>query len=277
MADPYVHSMGGNLKGEFAAAVLPGDLVYYDSSNTQFGLADADSNATPAQFACIATNFFGASDKEGTISRHALIEDTDAASFTRDSIYFCSTTAGGNTETRPTGDDDLSQIIGRGVTTTSMEVDIRTPWDVQVPTWRLGPGGGGTADTEFDTGGSDVWVGTLLDADDEQDKWGGRFPSNFFTLTIAEWLFGSDTAVTPNVNYAGESAHSGEDSDNHADTIADAAITGTADYLEVDDVSSGMNATGFSEPDAFFAMKLDHGSGTDAIVSFGLQLTARVV
>jgi hypothetical protein len=277
MADPYVHSMGGNIKAEFAAAVLPGDLVYYDSSNTQFGLADADSNATPAQFVCIATNFFGASDKEGTISRHALIEDTDAASFTRDSIYFLSDTDGGNTATRPTTDDYISQIIGRGVTTTSLEVDIRTPWDVQVPTWRLGPGGGGTVDTEFDTGGSDIWSGTLLDADDEQDKWAGRFPSNFFTLTIAEWLFGADTSVQPNVNYVARSAHSAQDTDTHAETISDAAISGTPDFLEVDDVSSGMNVAGFSEPDAFFAMKLDHGSGTDEIVSFGLQLTARVV
>jgi hypothetical protein len=242
---------------------------------TRFALADADAATTQAEYVVVGTNFFGAADKRGTLAKHAVVEDTDAP-LTLGGIEYLSTTAGGHSTTRVTGDDDAAQIVGRALTTAQLEFDITQPRDRQVPAWHLGAGGTATIATEFDVAGSDNWVGMLLNADDEQDKWGLRFPSDYLSTTIFEWLFGADTAVTPSFNYSGIAAHSGENSDvSTAQTITAAAITGSADFLEVDDISSLVAAVGGEAPDAWLAVKVDHSNDSDAAISLGVQMTAR--
>lgn len=277
MADEQIVNSGMVIDAQAAGTtVLPGEFVYHDG--TDWNLADASSDATPAQAIALTRSVIDNATATSRISltRQAELFDSDAP-YTINQKQYLSGTAGTLTATRPTTDDDMAEVVGIAITTSQVLLDVPSQTEIDIPVYRLGPGGGGTADTEFDVGGSDNWVGTLLDANDEQDKWGMRLPSNFFSIAIAEWLFGHDTALTPLLNYSGIGAHSAEDSDvSTAQTIAAAEVTGSADGLEIDDISSLFASAGGAEADAWYAVKVDKGSDTDATVSFAVNVRANV-
>lgn len=274
MADIYVRSHSGPVfTAAVASGVTLGSLVYHDG--TRFALADADAHTTPAQYVAVGVDQFGGNDKRATLARKAVIEDTDAP-YTLGDMQYLSTTAGAITATRPTADDDLVQIVGRALSTSQVEIDIKQPSEVQVPLMHTAEDGTATASTAFDTAGGDVWVGTLLDADDEQAVVVLRLPDRILSVVEARWLFGADTAVTPAMGYTSNGAHEAEVSDVTTDSIAAAAITGTADTMETDSLATALDAAGMTSPGHYIAIKIDHPTGTDAVVSFGCTVLAQV-
>lgn len=274
MAEIYIRAYTGPVfTASITDTVTYGSLVYHNG--TDFALADADALTTPAQYICVGLPSIGTS-RQGTMARKAVIGDADAP-YTLGDLQYLSTTAGAITATRPTGDDDIVQIVGRAISTSQVEIDIQQPQERQVPLMHGAEDGTATASTAFDTAGGDVWVGTLLDADDEQAVVVVRLPDNILSIVEARWLFGADTAVTPSVGYTVNGAHEAEVSDVTTDSVTAAAITGTADALETDSLASGLDATGMTVPGHYVALKIDHGaSGTDAVVSFGASILALV-
>jgi len=276
MAEIYVRSWTGPVFTaalDTATAHTLGELVYHDG--TDFVLSDADALSTPAEYVVVALNTFGAT-AYGTLARKAIIEDVDAP-YTLGAMQYLSTTAGGITETRPTANDDLVQIVGRAIDSSHVEIDLIQPKEVQVPLMHIALDGTATANTAFDTGGGDVWVGTLLNADDEQATVVLRLPDNIHTIVESRWLFGTDTAVTPDLGYTVNGAHEAEVSDATTDSISAAAVTGTADTLETDTLATGLDAAGMTVPGHYIALKADHSNDSDAVVSFGVTLLAEVV
>ena len=100
-------------------AVQQGDLLFFDSGNSDYRLADADAAAVSdvmrfAQFIALSDTILSGDGGVVLACKEAVLYDPDNNSFgsTVDAPLYLSTTAGGITSTRPTGANDIKQRVG---------------------------------------------------------------------------------------------------------------------------------------------------------------------
>ena len=120
MADPHfveLQNPFGITVG--ATAVVAGDALYFDG--TDWELADADDNTKFAE--AFAAESYASGDK-GVACTGGVLEDTDAP-YTQGSSYYLSATAGAVTATRPTGAENLCQILGFALRTSLLSLQVR--------------------------------------------------------------------------------------------------------------------------------------------------------
>jgi hypothetical protein len=92
-----------------AGGVVFGNCCYIDGSGT-LALADADALATSAVVAVATATIAGAAS--GVFLLRGIIRDDSANAFTPGGLIYLSTTAGGYTQTAPSGVDDVINVLG---------------------------------------------------------------------------------------------------------------------------------------------------------------------
>ena len=123
MADPHVEQAQDKFAATIGStAVTAGDMVYFDG--TDWELADADDNTKFAE--AVAVNTYASGDV-GVLCRSGIIRDTDAP-YTQGNSMYLSTTAGDITATRPTGAENLMQVVGFCLDTERVERGGRKVW-----------------------------------------------------------------------------------------------------------------------------------------------------
>ena len=127
MADPHVEQATDKFAATIGStAVTAGDMVYFDG--TDWELADADDNTKFAE--AVAVNSYASGDV-GVLCRSGIIRDTDAP-FTQGNSMYLSATAGDITATRPTGAENLMQVVGFCIDTSRVVFEIKAPYEVTV-------------------------------------------------------------------------------------------------------------------------------------------------
>jgi hypothetical protein len=127
MADPFVRRARGVFQGTVGStAFVAGDGIYFDG--TDWELSDADDNTKFAEAFSTASY---ASGVQGNFCTECIIEDTDAP-YTQGSTYYLSTTAGDLTTTRPTGAENLCQVLAFGISTSLLHARVKIPEEVTI-------------------------------------------------------------------------------------------------------------------------------------------------
>jgi hypothetical protein len=271
MADPFVEESWGVFTGTVGStAVNAGDLVYFDG--TDWELADADDNTKFAE--AIATNDFAASDV-GVFCLRGIVTDIDAP-YTQGDQYYLSATAGATTATRPTGANNLMQVVGFGLSTSQLHMEIRMPHE-ETHNFNFNAATGDNG--QLDSGNLG---GARLDAQNEDAFASFMVPQNVVGTEVAYlWLAAEATSGTPTFDMFVSGAIDGEawDATTQDATIADSAAEGAAaDEIQRTTVTTGFDATGVIEAGNLVMVKItkDDG-GTDATYFAALSMVWQVV
>lgn len=273
MADPYVRQASGVFTGTVGSTNIGvGDAVYFDG--TDWELADADDNTKYTEG--IAVNNVDTGEI-GIFCRKCIIVDIDAP-YTQGDQYFLSATAGEITKTRPTGDNNLIQVLGFGISTRELAVDIKPVTEHHV--WLTN-----TATTATETGGVQYASGNFgaytMDADDEDVFFTVEIPQNCVGLEIAHLWHGPD--AIGNSPLFDVSVSGAKDDEAHANTTPDTSLTNTtagatADDIYKTDISGAFNATDIFEAGNCLGIKVTEKSGTsDPVPCFGINMVFKVV
>ena len=253
-------------------AIAAGDLVYWDSSTSEFKKADADGFATVATGIAVTGGLGGGSSNQIGVARQCKLYDADAP-FTVASPLYLSTTAGGWTHTRVTGALDVVQRVGRSHTTSVAEIDIRLPYEVVsdgAPVLLEAT----TALLVNDTGPA---AGHVLAAASDAITYAVAVPENAITISSAFLTFGCDTTLdaSDTITIATACTHTGVANDVITDSLAATALTCTADAVVKMDISSALNATAFLYAGGTIFIditKAAEGTGGDDPILFGVQV-----
>jgi hypothetical protein len=271
MADPKVRQARGVFTGTAGStAFTAGDLVYFDG--TDWELADADDNT---KFAEAVSTVTVAAGEAVALCRSCVVIDTDAP-FTQGDELYLSTTAGGMTGTRPTGNNNLMQVIGFALSTSEIYVDLKPMHEV-------------TVNVHFTTDGtaafshSGDWAGVLAAAANEAA--GGSFmvPQNCVGVNIAYlWWVGVGTALDGSDTYTIDVSAGVDDETKTAtqDGITAAALTVAAEDIAVADVSLAFTGTGIIEPGNVVGIVVDkaaEGAGGDDPLMLCVSIVLQVV
>lgn len=257
MADPYVRQARGVFTGTVGSTdITAGSPVYYDG--TDWELADADDNTKFAE--AIAINNFSAADV-GAFCRSCIVVDTDSP-YTQGDQYFLSTTAGSITATRPTGANNLVQVLGFALSGSELYVDIEPVRELVVNLPLIG-GTSGAWDADNDFGG---WG---LQAVNDNAHSNFMVPQNCVGIEIAYlWWCGTGVALDASDTYTIDVSAGVDDETTSAtaDGITAAALTCAANDLTVTDVSAAFDATGIIEAGNVVGVDVDkaaEGAGGD--------------
>lgn len=261
MADPYVRQARGVFTGTIGSTATPaGSPVYFDG--TDWELADADDNTKYAE--AITVNSYKAGEV-GALCRSCIIVDTDAP-YTQGDQYFLSATAGSITATRPTGANNLVQVLGFGLSTSSLYVDI-PPVKEMIVNLNLNSDGTAAHSQYGD------FTGVLLAAASEAAGGSIEVPANCVGLEIAHlWWCGVGTALDTSDTYTIDVSAGVDDETTSATTdgIAAAALTCAASDINKADVSAAFDATGIVEAGNIMSIDIDKAaegtSGDDPLM-----------
>jgi len=258
--DPYVRQSRGVFTGTVGSTdITAGDPVYFDG--TDWELADADDNTKFAE--AIAVNNFSAAEV-GAFCRSCIIVDTDAP-YTQGDQYFLSTTAGDITATRPTGANNLKQVLGFGLSTTELYVDIPPVRELLVNVAMQA--GGATAAVAM----HEDWGGVTLLAANDMACGSVMCPENCIGLEIA-YLWWSNATGSPALDasdtYTIDVSAAVSDETNVATTdgITAAALTCADNDIMRADVSAAFDGTGIIEAGNVLGIDVDkaaEGAGGD--------------
>ena len=270
---------------EMGVACVPGDLIYYSGANDDWRLADADDNATYAQAIVVTTPNIVVDGTVVTACKECYIVDTDAAAFSENARLYLSTTAGAITETRPTGADDLRQVVGQTVAQTDAEfgnadadktmlahIKIQEPHEFhQYVPFTAGTDVG--AIFQLDSGN---FCGASVNAQNEVSFATVQVPENVVGTApkIAYlWLAAEATGGTPTFDLFVSAANDGDQWDANTQ---DATITASADEgAAADEIQRTDVTTAFDtniEPGRILGVRvLAADSGTDIRFHFGIQ------
>ena len=260
-----IEDIEGKAKVTLSATVGRGDVVGYSS-----GWKLSDSDAAAYIFAQYVALQSGVSGEEIRVCRGCTFYDEDAP-YTADAPYYASGTAGSITTIRPASDGDLIQVIGRGLSTKRVRVEISAPkeWEMFLSPDVL------DTSSEPGLGTSDAgWPGPALTAV-ETCRFKGRFPSGIVgSLSAAKIVFDSINASAGDIDITVVAAYDG--ASNVQDTGA--PIT-TGDWTQSDadnimltmDISSALDA-GFYKPARSFAIFVDPDGITAEALVVGLYL-----
>jgi len=274
MADPRVigasqvaHNVTAN------ATISVGDLLYHDG--TGMNQADADSNATWAEYIALMSGDTTYNTKI-SVAKVGQIEDTDAP-YTAEADVWLSGTAGGHTETKLTGSDDLEQRVGWVIDTSRLFVQLGFPQMAAVPMIQKVTNSGETA-TALDTG---AVAGDQLNADTEITYSNFVIPGGFISWEATRAWTAVETDVSFDYTVSVASAESGEGHDVETSAPDTAAANGndfTLDTVNAIDISGAFDLAGISEPGKFMGVKfLRDSSGTAAMLVLGFEMSANCV
>ena len=265
MADPYVRQARGVFTGTVGSTdLVAGTPVYFDG--TDWEKADATDNTKYAE--AFAVNSWGTGEK-GAFCRSCIIVDSDAP-YTQGDQYYLSATAGAITATRPTGAVNLKQVLGFGLSTTELDVDIPPVKELPVD---LINRGATSAYLVMDSGN---FGGPTLDASGETALFSCQVPEGAVGIEIAYiWTAVDATAGTPTMDVTVGSVISGA---QHDVVTADASLVNQAregsaahEVLRID-ATSAFDATNILRAGALLGVKCaQDDAGTD--ISWALHVT----
>jgi len=271
MADPHVEQATDKFAATVGStAVTAGDMVYFDG--TDWELADADDNTKYAE--AVAVNSYASGDV-GVLCRSGIIRDTDAP-FTQGNSMYLSATAGAITATRPTGAENLIQVVGFCIDTSRVVFEIKAPYEVTV---NLSPMTDGTA--VYSQYGD--FTGVLLGAAAQAAGYTFMVPQNTVGNVIQYlWWNGVGTALDASDTYTID-VSSGVDAETTTattDGITAAALTAGASDINRADVSAAFDATGIIKPGNIVAVDVDkaaEGTGGDDPLMLACSVVLLVV
>ena len=271
MADPHVEQATDKFAATVGStAVTAGDMVYFDG--TDWELADADDNTKYAE--AVAVNSYASGDV-GVLCRSGIIRDTDAP-FTQGNSMYLSATAGAITATRPTGAENLIQVVGFCIDTSRVVFEIKAPYEVTV---NLSPMTDGTA--VYSQYGD--FTGVLLGAAAQAAGYTFMVPQNTVGNVIQYlWWNGVGTALDTSDTYTIDvsSGVGAETTTATTDGITAAALTAGASDINRADVSAAFDATGVIKPGNIVAVDVDkaaEGSGGDDPLMLACSVVLLVV
>ncbi len=247
-ADPYVRQARGVFTGTVGStAVVAGDAFYFDG--TDWELADADDHTKFAE--AIAVNSYNSGDV-GAFCRSCLIVDIDAP-YSQGDQYFLSGTAGAITATRPTGANNLKQVLGFGLSTTELYIDIAPVKELAVNLAGINDGTAANVQTTD-------YTGVLLAATSEAVGYTCMVPENAVALEIAYlWWAGTGTALDTADTYTIDVSSGADDETTSAtqDGITAASLAVAANDLNRADVSAAFDVSGIIEPGNVMGIDVD--------------------
>ena len=273
MAAPYMAEFIGPVAILIGSTdVVAGDVLYFDG--TDWELADADDNTKFGEL--IATDSFSSGDN-GVGCMGGVLVDIDAP-FTQGKPLYLSATAGAITETRPTGAENLAQIIGYAVSTKEVKMLIQ-PFHEE--TLNCSPMTDGTAVYAQNAD----WTGVLLGGTSEAAGYTFMVPQNMVERVIEYlwWTVGdSSTALDTGDTYTIDVSGGVDDETTTAtsDGIDAAALTVVDNDLKRADVSAAFDGTGLVAPGNIIAVDVDkeaEGAGGDDPLMLGLVCVYRCV
>ena len=247
-------------------------MIYFDG--TDWELADADNASKFAEAVAVASYATGA---VGQACLSCIVVDTDAP-YTQGDQYYLSETAGAMTATRPTTDGALRQVVGFGLSTSEVAVDIQMPRELNV---HMDSRGGTSVYALLDSGN---FGGDTLDAQNETAVMQTMIPQNCVALEIAYgWTAAEATAGTPTYDITVGSTMGASGTQHDAvtadATLVDKAAEGAdADEILRFDMTTGFDATNIWRPGALLGVKfLADDGGTDIRFALGVDLVCLVV
>ncbi len=192
-----------------------------------------------------------------------VLVDTDAP-YTQAGQQYLSTTAGDITATRPTGANNLVQVLGVALSTTELQLAIRFPYEFHVSLAPLGDGAS-AAIQNLD------YTGFSLEATSEAVGYTVMVPQNAISLEIAYlwWTTPAGGATLDGTDTYTIDVSAGVDDETVTateDGIAAAALTVAADDLNRADVSAAFNTAGIVQPGNIMGIDVDkavEGSACD--------------
>jgi hypothetical protein len=273
-SDPHVIDAKGIFTGTVGStALVAGDMVYFDG--TDWEKADATDNTKYAEAFSVSSV---ASADVGMFATSGIIEDIDA-SYTQGADQILSATAGAITETRPTGAENLVQVVGAALSTSLVHVQIRIPHEVTVSLQFPYTTHGAPQDRDND------FAGLGLDDTSAEVHCGFMVPQNTVS-TSAEiayfWLCGTGVALDASDTYTFDASGgiNGETTSATTDGISAAALTVAADQLARKDVSAGLNVAGLISPGNYVGIaikKAAEGATGDDPICLGVEVVLLVV
>ena len=189
---------------------------------------------------------------------------------------YLDTTAGAITATRPTGAENLMQVLGFCVSTS--EVKMRCP-PLHEETISLSPINDGTAANSQ----RNDFTGVLLAAAAEAAGYTFMVPQNMVENVIQYlWWTGVGTALDTSDTYTIDVSGGVDDETNTATTdgITAAALTVAADDLNRADVSNAFDASGLLAPGNIISVDVDkaaEGTGGDDPLMLACVVVLRCV
>ena len=265
-----------------SADIKRGDLVYDDGTDWELSDADADSIAT--QFAQAVAVSSAKSGEQVLLARKAVLFDGDDNSFSTSTtdILYLSATAGAITSTRPTGANNVKQVVGQaykqhgGTGAQLAIIDIKGPYEMVV---ELIARGATSAYTVMDSGN---FGGFTLDAQNETALFSCLIPENAIGIEIAYiWSAVTATAGTPTFDTTVGSVISAAQHDVvTADaTLVNKAMEGSAvDEVLRMDATTGFDATNIFRPGALLGVKCNKDdAGTDIGWILAVQIVFKCV
>ena len=245
-------------------SVYPGALIGYSSG---WKLADADT-ATNIYAQYVALNGGNTGDKIKACKK-CMLYDEDAP-YTANTAQYLSGTAGATTETRPSTDGDMVQVVGRSIDTYRCVIDIAEPKEFEMfltPAFdSTGEAGVGTEDSG--------WYGRQIDNAGEVVGFTGRFPSGLVSIDLVRVVYNSINASAYDTDVTVVRAYDGAANDQDtgtAITADDFDIADADNKLLYQSITAAFDS-GFVAPNACFSVKLDPDAITADAQIIGLYI-----
>jgi hypothetical protein len=268
--------------------VVAGDLIYYDTGDAEFKLADADAVASAATY--IAAH--GQTGDGTNVARlhgvkRAEIYDEDAP-FTAGSAIYLDVDTDSNlitdaarnlTHTAPTGVSDLVQKVGEAITTKRAIIDLGAfGREVEV----MGQEALLVANAARLVIGSGPAAGRTLTAASDQVSWHVAIPENAVAIVRGRAQYAADVALdaSDTISWSMSSSDDGLANAVVTDSIATAGEVVALDTFGEIDLAGGLNAAGMCKPggNLFIEVnKVAEGSGGDDHVFIDPVVTFKVV
>jgi len=243
--------------------VIKGNVVAHDG--TGWVQADASDAATNLYAQYIAMQ----SGKSGNVikgCKSCVLYDADAP-YTANATAYVSATPGAITHTRPATNGDVIQVIGRGISTTELKVDIENPREVEEVLFSVcnGQGTAGIYEIPIADTVTKEWAGANADAAANAAVFVGRMPSGMVGAPLAADLsVNTQLATALAINVAYVAAY------NEASNVGDAGVpqtgltsaTATADNtIHRVDIKAGMDAD-FAKAGINFGVSINPTAGS---------------
>jgi len=268
--------------------VVAGDLIYYDTGDAEFKLADADAVASAATY--IAAH--GQTGDGTNVARlhgvkRAEIYDEDAP-FTAGSAIYLDEEVSSNlitdaarnlTHTAPTTVSALVQKVGEAITTKRAIVDLGVVKEVEV-VGHFAVYGGTGGNLLVDAGPA---AGQSMKAAADFVSYHVPIPENAIAIVRGRQQFSTNQtlhATEDTVSYAMSSSDVGLENAVVTDTIAAAANATTEDLVNEFTLTGGLDAAGLCKPGGSLFIKATaaaQGDAGDDFTFFNPVVTFKVV
>ncbi len=282
MADPYVKKAEGVFFGLAGSTNLKAaDLVYFDG--TDWERADADVHTTFAE--AMVCNDVSAGERVALCTR-CIVVDTDA-SFTQGDQYYLTAPAGtpaaaNYTATRPTVAGNIRQLIGFGLSTEELRVEVKMPYELAA-SYNLTSNVAAESGIQVDSTTTGNFLATHMNADDEDVGATFAVPPNVIGPPEIAWLYTifEDVGGATDFDILVSGANDGEqwDATTVDSTLASQVASGAAaDEIHRIDCTTGFDAAGVIEPDNVIGFRATYdGCQTDVGLVLALQVVWLVV